>query len=189
MKNKTGKKHLPQPVDNVIRVPVEKVEANDYNPNRVAKREMKLLYTSIANDGYTQPVVTIHDKERDKYIVVDGFHRYLIMKTYKDIYDINAGLLPIVVINKDINERMASTVRHNRARGKHTIYGMSEIVFRMLKNRVPEEEICNELGLEPDELIRLKYITGFNKLFEEVKYSPSWETTLQIKLRNRKNGS
>ena len=88
-----------QAVDNVIRVPIEKVFANDYNPNAVAKQEMKLLYISIKHDGYTMPVVTVYDNKNDKYIIVDGFHRYSVMKMYKDIYEENDGLLPIVVIS------------------------------------------------------------------------------------------
>ena len=173
-----------QPVDNVIRVDINRIEANDYNPNKVAKREMHLLYVSIKHDGYTQPIVTVYDKKRDKYIIVDGFHRYLIMKKYKDIYEINNGKLPIVVIDKGINDRMASTIRHNRARGKHAINGMSNLVFTMLGNNMQENEICNELGLEADELIRLKYITGFAKLFENVEYKKAWETDRQIKIKN-----
>jgi len=172
-----------QPVDNVMRVDISKVEANDYNPNMVADREMHLLYISIKHDGYTQPVVTVYDKERNKYIIVDGFHRYLVMKKYKDIYEMNDGKLPIVVLDKDITERMASTVRHNRARGKHTIDGMSNLVFTMLKNGVSEEEICNQLGLEPDELVRLKYLTGFEKIFKDIEYRKAWEVDNQIRIK------
>lgn len=172
------------PVYGVRPVPIEKVHPNNYNPNSVAKNEMRLLYTSIKEDGYTQPVVTIYDKDQDTYVIVDGFHRYFVMKTYKDIYDLNKGLLPCVVIDKDMNQRMASTVRHNRARGKHSMEGMSDMVFQMLKNGWSDELICNKLGLEPDELIRLKHITGFSKLFENVEYGKAWETDQQM--RNRK---
>lgn len=171
------------PVDNVIWVPVEKVEPNDYNPNSVARREMQLLYVSILNDGYTQPVVTIYDEKKDKYVIVDGFHRYYVCKTHKDIYDRNHGKLPIVVIDKSINDRMASTVRHNRARGTHSINGMSNLVFRMLDQGWSDEAICNELGMEEEELLRLKYVTGFAKLFESVEYRKAWETRNQIMLR------
>lgn len=174
-----------QPIDNVLWVPIEKVQANDYNPNSVAKNEMRLLYTSILHDGYTQPVVTIYDKDLDKYIIVDGFHRYTTCKTNKDILDRNNGLLPIVVINKDINDRMASTVRHNRARGKHSVNGMSNMVFQMLENGWADEDICNELGMEADELLRLKHITGFSKLFENVEYQRAWETHKQIQIRKK----
>ena len=172
------KKH---PISNVLWVPIEKVTANDYNPNSVAKNEMRLLYRSIKNDGYTQPVVTIHDKEQDMYVIVDGFHRYLTMKTYKDIHKSTNGKLPIVVIDKDINDRMASTIRHNRARGKHNINGMANMVFSMLDEGWDDAQICNEIGLEKEELIRLKYITGFAKLFEGTEYKKSWKNRLQLK--------
>lgn len=177
-----------QPIDNVKWVPVEQVEPNDYNPNSVAKVEMGLLYTSILHDGYTQPIVTIYDKAKDKYIIVDGFHRYFICKNNKDIYDRNEGKLPIVILDKDINDRMASTIRHNRARGKHSIAGMSSMVFKMLDNGWSDEAICKELGMEPEELIRLKYVTGFAKLFENQEYQRSWKTRKQILLEKSVNG-
>lgn len=173
-----------QPIDLVRWVDVNKVQANDYNPNSVAKIEMGLLYTSIKHDGYTQPVVTIYDEKLDKYIIVDGFHRYFTCKTNQDIRDRNNGCLPIVVIDKDINDRMASTVRHNRARGKHSVSGMSNMVFQMLENGWSDAEICNELGMESEELLRLKHITGFSKLFENVEYKKSWESKAQIKARH-----
>lgn len=172
-----------QAVDNVIRVPIEKVFANDYNPNAVAKQEMKLLYISIKHDGYTMPVVTVYDNKNDKYIIVDGFHRYSVMKMYKDIYEENDGLLPIVVISENINDRMASTVRHNRARGKHSIDGMGNIVMNMFKNGWDDARICFELGLEKEELIRLKHLTGYAKFFENSTYSQAMETDKQIEER------
>jgi ParB-like nuclease domain len=118
-----------QPIDRVRWVPIEKVKPNDYNPNSVAGTEMRLLYVSIKADGYTQPVVTVYDAEQDQYVIVDGFHRYFTMQNNRDIYEQNNGLLPVVVINSHINDRMASTVRHNRARGKHSVTGMSNMVF------------------------------------------------------------
>ena len=172
-----------QPVDYVRWVPIEMVRANDYNPNSVARIEMQLLYTSISHDGYTQPIVTVWDDVNEKYIIVDGFHRYFVAKSNKDILDRNNGMLPIVVIDKSINERMASTVRHNRARGKHLMTGMSSMVFEMLENGWKDEDICNELGMEPEELIKLKHITGFSKLFSNVEYRKAWETNQQVKLR------
>lgn len=172
-----------QPVDLVEWVPVESVIANDYNPNSVAKREMELLHTSIDHDGYTQPVVTIWDDQKKKYVIIDGFHRYYVCKTFKDIYERNNGLLPVVVLQKSINDRMASTVRHNRARGKHSMDGMSNLVFKMLDNGWGDAEICNEMGMEPEELLRLKHITGFSKLFEDVEYKKAWESKNQIRLR------
>lgn len=171
-----------QPIDHVRWVPIEQVEANDYNPNSVAKVEMGLLYTSILHDGYTQPIVTIFDEERNKYVIVDGFHRYFTCKTNADIRQRNHGMLPIVVIEKDINDRMASTVRHNRARGKHSIDGMSSMVFSMLDNGWEDAAICNELGMEPEELLKLKHVTGFSKLFEDTEYKKAWKTKRQILL-------
>jgi ParB-like chromosome segregation protein Spo0J len=172
-----------QPVDRVRWVPIEKVTPNDYNPNSVAGKEMSLLYTSISHDGYTQPVVTIYNAERDLFEIVDGFHRYYTCKTNPDILEANHGMLPIVVIQKDINDRMASTVRHNRARGKHSVNGMSSMVFNMLDNGWDDSAICNELGMEPEELLRLKHITGFSKLFEDTSYKKAWQTRKQILAR------
>lgn len=171
------------PVANVIWVPIEKVQANNYNPNSVATTEMKLLYLSIKNDFFTQPIVTIYDQAIDKYVIIDGFHRYSIMRAFKDIYDMNQGLLPIVVLKKDISDRMASTVRHNRARGKHSVQGMSNIVFNMLQKGWSDARVCNELGMQIDELVRLKHITGFAKLFKDVKFSRAWESEQQIKIK------
>lgn len=182
-----NEKFSQHPVGNVQWVHIDKVVANDYNPNSVATNEMKLLYTSISHDGYTQPIVTIYDKEQDKYVIIDGFHRHLIMRTYKDIYDSTDGYLPIVVLKKDINERMAATVRHNRARGKHSVQGMGNMVFQMLENGMSDEKICNELGLQSDELLRLKHVTGFSKLFQNVEYRRAWETKKMIEIRNNYN--
>lgn len=164
---------------------MEKVEANDYNPNQVAKNELRLLYISIDHDGYTQPIVTVYDKDKDKYIIVDGFHRYYVMKMNKDIQERNHGMLPIVVLDKAINDRMASTIRHNRARGKHSIQGMSTVVFSMLDNGSDDALICSELGMEMDELLKLKHVTGFSKLFEDVEYRKSWKTKKQLTLEKQ----
>jgi len=171
-----------QPIDLVRWVPLELVEPNDYNPNSVARVEMRLLHTSITHDGYTQPVVTIWDPERRKYVIIDGFHRYYTMKANTDVYDACGGLLPIVVLDKPINDRMASTVRHNRARGKHSVHGMSSMVFQLLENGWADDEICNELGMSPEELLRLKHVTGFSKLFADTAYRQSWVTKRQIKI-------
>lgn len=178
----SDKKH--NPVDNVIWVNYNMVEANDYNPNAVARREMRLLYTSIKHDGYTQPIVTIWDEQKQKYVIIDGFHRYASMVYNQDLRELNNSMVPIVVLDKDINDRMASTIRHNRARGKHSVDGMSNIVLKMLKNGWDDAEICNELGLETEELIRLKYVSGFAKLYEDKEFGQAWETTNQIMLRN-----
>lgn len=171
-----------QPIDHVQWISIDRISPNDYNPNSVAKIEMGLLATSIRHDGYTQPIVTIYDSDRDLYVIVDGFHRYYTMRTHQDIYESCLGLLPVVVINKDINDRMASTVRHNRARGKHSVQGMSQMVFSMLENGWDDADICNELGMGPEELLRLKHVTGFSKLFADVEYQRSWITTRQARI-------
>lgn len=178
-----------QPINKVLWIPIDKVEPNDYNPNAVANKEMKLLYTSILHDGYTQPIVTIWDEEKEKYIIVDGFHRYFTCKTQEDILERNKGHVPIVVIEKDINDRMASTVRHNRARGEHSITGMGNMVFELLQNGWTDSEICNHLGMEAEEILKLKHITGFSKLFEDSEYQKSWETKRMIKLRLEYNNT
>lgn len=169
-----------QPVDYVRWVPVEDVTPNDYNPNSVASIEMGLLYTSILHDGYTQPVVTVWDDDAQKYVIVDGFHRYFTCRQNADIRERNHGFLPIVVIDKPINDRMASTVRHNRARGKHSIAGMANMVFRMLDEGWQDADICNELGMQPEELLRLKHITGFSKLFQNVAYQQAWTSNAAL---------
>lgn len=171
------------PVSDVRWVPIDKTEANSYNPNAVAPNEMRLLYHSIKNDGFTQPVVTFYDDERDRYIVVDGFHRRQTLMEHEDLRESTGGRLPVVVIDKPINDRMASTVRHNRARGKHSVGGMGSLVFGMLDGGWSDEEVCAQLGMEADELVRLKHVTGFAKLFADVKYRRAWETRRQIKIR------
>lgn len=169
-----------QPVDYVQWVPIEKVRANDYNPNSVAKIEMSLLATSIDHDGYTQPIVTVYDDLADEFIIVDGFHRYFVEKTNQAIFDRCKGLLPLTVIDKGLNDRMASTIRHNRARGRHSVTGMSNLIFEMLEGGWSDAEICNELGMQPEELLRLKHITGFSKLFKDQEYHRAWTTRRQI---------
>lgn len=168
------------PVDNVRWIPIEKIYANDYNPNAVALAEMRLLYTSIKHDGYTMPIVCFYDPEHDRYIIVDGFHRYSIMKRFRDIYEANHGHLPVAVIKKSLNDRMASTIRHNRARGKHSVDGMGKLVTDMLTNGWPDERICAELGLEKEELVRLKHVTGYAKFFKGHTYSRAKISAKQI---------
>jgi len=162
------------PVYNVIAVPLEKIEPNTYNPNVVAPPEMKLLYDSIKNDGYTMPIVCYYDKEHDKYIIVDGFHRYRVMKDYKDIYEREGGKIPVTVIDKDLDNRMASTIRHNRARGTHTVDLMSNIVAELHELGRSDAWICKHLGMDKDELLRLKQITGLTSLFSDVEFGKSW---------------
>lgn len=158
------------PVLNVRLIPIEKVVANDYNPNKVATPEMKLLKKSIEEDGYTQPIVVIYDNARDLYVVVDGFHRYRCAKEYFDLKEI-----PCTVIEKDIKNRMASTIRHNRARGTHQIKDMSKIVADLYQMGWSDDEICNQLGMELDEVLRLKQITGLKEAFSNHEFSKSWE--------------
>lgn len=171
------------PVGCVQWVPVEQVQANDYNPNSVANQEMSLLHTSIAADGYTQPVVTIFDHELQKYVVVDGFHRFTVLSKYDDIRSSTGGFLPVVVLEKSIEDRMASTVRHNRARGKHSVAGMGNLVFGMLREGDSPETVCHKLGLEPEELARLTHITGYSKLYGDVEFSTPVLTTAQLKAK------
>jgi ParB-like chromosome segregation protein Spo0J len=163
------------PVYAVRAVPIEKVKANDYNPNAVAPPEMALLETSIWEDGYTQPVVTYYDPATDTYIVVDGFHRYLTLKNSKRIFDREKGMLPIVVIDKELGDRMASTIRHNRARGSHNIELMSNIVAELVEMGKSDRWICKHIGMSVDELLRLKQITGVAALFATRSFSNSWD--------------
>jgi ParB-like chromosome segregation protein Spo0J len=150
-------------------VPVSKVASNEYNPNEVASEEMKLLATSMEEDGVTQPVVAFYDATIDTYIVVDGFHRYSLMKDYFECEEI-----PVVVIDKSIQDRMASTIRHNRARGKHQVDLMSVMVERLLKLGWNDVQIAQHLGMEAEEVLRLKQMTGLAGLFKGQSYSRSW---------------
>ena len=164
----------PDPVSFVQWVPAEMVEANEYNPNSVAPPEMRLLYLSIKEDGYTQPVVTCWDKERQKHVIVDGFHRDRVGKEYKDIREKHHGYLPIVMIDKPIENRIASTIRHNRARGKHSVLGMTNIVVELVQLGWTDEEIGKHLGMDADEVLRLKQVSGIADLFKGREYSRSW---------------
>lgn len=166
----TMEKKFKSPVYGVIAVPIEKIEANDYNPNHVAKREMDLLYQSIKCDGYTMPIVCFYDAERDKYVIVDGFHRYTIMLRYKNIRDRENGMLPVSVIKKDIKDRMASTIRHNRARGKHEVELQAALVG-MLKAGWDELKIMKELGMTLEEVQRLIGLKGIASEIQGVPYS------------------
>lgn len=158
------------PVSRVQWVPAEMVRANDYNPNSVAKPEMELLERSIEADGYTQPIVVW---EVDGfYEVIDGFHRHLVGKK------MGLSHLPVVVVNSastDRNDRIASTIRHNRARGKHRIDSMSDIVVELSRRNWSDEKIAKELGMDADEVLRLKQITGLAELFADEEFSMAWE--------------
>jgi ParB-like chromosome segregation protein Spo0J len=163
------------PAYNVIAVPIDKVQANSYNPNSVAPPEMKLLYQSIKEDGYTMPIVCYYLPEIDKYEIVDGFHRYTIMLKHRDIYERENGLIPVVVIHKDVSNRMASTIRHNRARGAHCIELMSHIVSELVQSGMSDAWILKNIGMDADELLRLKQITGLTELFKNREFSSSYE--------------
>ncbi len=158
----------------VVAVPVEKIEPNAYNPNSVAPPEMKLLYESIKEDGYTMPIVCYYVKEEDKYIIVDGFHRYRIMIDYPDIYKREQGLIPVSVINKTLDRRMASTIRHNRARGTHDVDLMSNIVKELHEIGRSDAWISKHLGMDRDEILRLKQITGLAALFKDINFGQAW---------------
>ena len=150
-------------------VPIEKVVANNYNPNKVAKPEMELLYKSILEDGLTMPVVTFYDDKIDKYVIVDGFHRYTIVKDY-----FKSDVVAISVIDKDIKQRMASTVRHNRARGVHKVDLQADMVVDLLKKGWNDNDISKELGMTLEEVLRLKQQTGIAELFKDRTHSKSW---------------
>lgn len=160
------------PVSRVRWVPTDTVHANDYNPNTVAAPEMELLEVSIANDGFTQPIVVWETE--DGYEVVDGFHRHLVGQK------LGMTHLPVVVINNDRTERgdrIAATIRHNRARGKHQVGAMSEIVQELARRNWNDKKIAKELGMEPDEVLRLKQITGLADLFADTDFSEAWEAS------------
>lgn len=151
-------------------VPVEKIIFNDYNPNSVAPPEMKLLQHSIEEDGYTQPIVSYYNEKIDKYIVIDGAHR---MKN--GLHKFKLPYLPLVALEKDEKERMASTIRHNRARGEHNVTQMSNIIAEMVLLGWDNEEIGIHLGMSQDEVLRLKQNTGIAEIFKDHEYNKSWE--------------
>jgi len=162
------------PVYNIKAIPVEKLRANEYNPNNVAPPEMELLYRSIKEDGYTMPIVVYYHEEEDVYEIVDGFHRYSIILKYEDIYEREKGLLPCSVIEKPISERIASTIRHNRARGSHDVDLMSNIVAELVELGKSDAWISRYLGMSRDEILRLKQVTGIAALFKDQEFSKSW---------------
>lgn len=166
---------MKSPVYNVKAVPIEKVRANSYNPNAVAPPEMKLLELSIWEDGFTMPCVCYYLPDEDVYEIVDGFHRYTILKTSKRIFDREKGLLPVVVIEKDISNRMASTIRHNRARGSHDIDLMTNIVSELTKAGMGDVWIMKHIGMDADEILRLKQLSGLAELFKNKEFSNSFE--------------
>lgn len=165
---------MKSPVYNVKAVPVDKIRANSYNPNSVAKPEMDLLYKSILEDGYTMPIVCYYIKEDDMYEIVDGFHRYTVMLNHENIYDREGGKMPVVVIEKDISNRMASTIRHNRARGSHSIELMSNIVSELVESGMSDRWIMKNIGMDADELLRLKQVSGLAALFQDKEFNNAW---------------
>lgn len=168
--------HRDEPVDCVLWIKSEVVEANDYNPNRVAPPEMRLLELSIDADGYTQPVVTF--PENHGYTVVDGFHRHRVGKESRRVRERVKGYLPITLIRpdrEDYSDRVAATIRHNRARGKHQIQAMSEIVQELSRRNWSDKKIGRELGMDDDEVLRLKQISGLAEMFADREFSEAWE--------------
>jgi len=171
-----------EPVDFVKWVKNQNVYQNDYNPNSVAPPEMELLRLSISEDGYTQPIVSMPDNN-EKFEVIDGFHRHRVGKECLDIQNKIFGYLPIVQIRddkKDKNNRMASTIRHNRARGKHKIEAMSDIVIELKRRNWSDEKIAKNLGMEADEVLRLCQISGMSELFKDDDFSSSWDVDADV---------
>jgi ParB-like chromosome segregation protein Spo0J len=170
-----------EPVDCVLWVKNDEVHANDYNPNSVAPPEMELLRLSISADGYTQPIVSMLESNGKTREVIDGFHRNRVGKECEDIQKRVHGYLPVVTINeerKDLNDRMASTIRHNRARGKHKIQAMSDIVLDLKKRNWSDEKIAKNLGMDSDEVLRLCQIGGISELFSDKDFSQAWEAEI-----------
>ena len=161
---------MKSPVWNIKAIPIEMIDANSYNPNHVAPPEMRLLYESIKEDGYTMPVV-VYPKPDGRYEIVDGYHRYTVMLTHRDIYERENGLLPCSIIDKDVSNRMASTIRHNRARGSHSIELMMNIVGELKKAGMSDAWIMKEIGMDADELLRYKQLSGLAELFRDKDYS------------------
>lgn len=165
-----------EPVDCVRWVAAERVTANDYNPNAVAPPEMRLLAHSILEDGYTQPIVAWHRDEI--YEVVDGFHRHRVGREIDDVRSRVHGYLPLAVIKTeraDRGDRIAATIRHNRARGKHQVEAMSDIVIELKRRNWTDQKIGRELGMDPDEVLRLTQISGLAEMFADADFSEAWE--------------
>jgi len=168
------------PVYNVLAIPLDRIRANSYNPNAVAPPEMKLLETSIWEDGYTMPVVAYYIESDDVYEIVDGYHRYTTMLRSDRIRERENGLLPLVVIDKDDSNRMASTIRHNRARGAHSVELMSNIVGELSEAGMSDDWIKRHIGMDKDEILRLKQITGLASLFKDHEFSVCSELDLKL---------
>lgn len=170
-----------EPVDFVQWIPIDDVAANDYNPNSVAPPEMELLRLSIMADGYTQPIVA--NQESGTFVVVDGFHRNRVGRECGEVAERIKGHLPVVQIREtqvDTADRMASTIRHNRARGKHQVEAMSDIVLDLKRRNWSDKKIGKELGMDPDEVLRLAQITGLAEAFADKEFSEAWEAVLDV---------
>ena len=164
-----------EPVDLVLWVPAGEVQANDYNPNTVAPPEMRLLQHSIVEDGYTQPIVTWLD---DRHEVIDGFHRHRVGHEVAEVRQRVMGYLPVTVVNAnrtDRGDRIAATIRHNRARGKHQVSAMSDIVVELSRRNWSDAKIARELGMDADEVLRLKQVSGLAELFADREFSEAWD--------------
>lgn len=171
---------LNHPVLNVQLVKIDEVEGNEYNPNKVAPPEMTLLNLSIAKDGFTMPVVVAdQEKKKTPYVVVDGFHRRTVASANKKISESLSGYLPVSKLNKSLEERITSTVRHNMARGTHQVELSAKLVAMLKKHNWTNARIGMELGMDADEVLRLKQVTGLAELFKDKEFSQSWETVNQ----------
>lgn len=171
-----------EPVDFVRWVDSDSVHANDYNPNSVAPPEMELLRLSISSDGYTQPIVTMAEDEGSRE-VIDGFHRHRVGKECDDVRERVHGYLPVVTIRSDRTDkgdRIAATIRHNRARGKHQVIAMSDIVLDLKRRNWSDTKIAKELGMDADEVLRLAQITGLAEAFKDHEFSQAWEAVTDI---------
>lgn len=165
-----------EPIDCVQWIKIEDIIPNSYNPNSVALPEFKLLKLSIEEDGYTQPIVVFF--ENNKYEIVDGFHRNRIGREFLDIKNRVCGYLPVTIINKNREEkcdRIASTIRHNRARGKHDIDGMVNIIVELKRRGWKNERISKQLGMDADEVLRYSQISGLLEMFSDKEFSKAWE--------------
>jgi ParB-like chromosome segregation protein Spo0J len=168
-----------QPIDCVQWVSFDSIKANEYNPNKVAPPEMQLLEQSILEDGYTQPIVSWVTE--DKHEVIDGFHRSRVGKESEEVRKRIQGYLPLVVVNDsqtDKGDRIASTIRHNRARGKHQVESMSDIVVELKKRNWSDDRIAKNLGMDKDEILRLCQVSGLAEVFENQEFSKAWEAEI-----------
>lgn len=170
---------LPHPVTGVRLVKLDRVKGNDYNPNVVAPPEMRLLRFSIRKDGVTMPIVASYDEKLDRYVVVDGFHRTTVIQTCDDVRESLGGYVPLVDLDKSIEDRMTSTVRHNMARGTHQIELSARLVTALTKHHWTNRKISDELGMDPDEVLRLKQITGLAEAFRDREFSQAWEAAIE----------